>query len=123
MRTLVDAALEEHPHIWAGAGSCTPTLSESLVERAADVMLKQRRKLFLCLREAPLNLIHLRNMVAVTEAGATVYPMVPTHYNVPETLAQLRDEFVERVLQFLGLPGTDRYQWDGTDTAARRAHA
>ncbi|MGW1755833.1 flavoprotein [Streptomyces mirabilis] len=96
--------------------------TESLIERAADVMLKQRRRLVLCLREAPLNLIHLRNMVAVTEAGATVYPMIPTYYNVPETLAQLRDEFVERVLQFLGLPGTDRYQWDGSDTAARREH-
>jgi 4-hydroxy-3-polyprenylbenzoate decarboxylase len=48
--------------------------------------------------------------------------MIPTYYNVPETLAQLRDEFVERVLQFLGLPGTDRYQWDGSDTAARREH-
>ncbi|MFJ3307494.1 hypothetical protein ACIPSA_31250 [Streptomyces sp. NPDC086549] len=61
-------------------------------------------------------------MVAVTEAGDTVYPMIPTYYNVPETLEQLRDEFVERVLQFLGLPGTDRYQWDGSDTAAR-AHS
>ncbi|WP_392870286.1 flavoprotein [Streptomyces sp. LN499] len=81
-----------------------------------------RAQLVLCLREAPLNLIHLRNMVAITEAGATVYPMIPTYYNVPETLAQLRDEFVERVLQFLGLLGTDRYQWDGTDTAARREH-
>ncbi|MEV6025571.1 UbiX family flavin prenyltransferase [Streptomyces sp. NPDC052036] len=94
--------------------------SESLIERAADVMLKQRRTLVLCLREAPLNLIHLRNMVAVTEAGATVYPMIPTYYNVPETVAQLRDEFVERLMQFLGLPCTDRYQWDGSDTAARR---
>ncbi|MFE9997291.1 HFCD family protein [Streptomyces avermitilis] len=67
-------------------------------------------------------LLSLRNMGAVTEAGSTVYPMIPTYYNVPETLAQLRDEFVERVLQFLGLPGTDRYQWDGRDTAARREH-
>jgi flavin prenyltransferase len=95
--------------------------SETLIERAADVMLKERRKLVLCLREAPLNLIHLRNMVAVTEAGAIVYPMIPTYYNVPETVEQLRDEFIERVLHVLGLPGTDRYQWDGTDTPARRA--
>lgn len=94
--------------------------AETLIERAADVMLKERRKLVLCLREAPLNLIHLRNMVAVTEAGAIVYPMIPTYYNVPETIEQLRDEFIERVMHVLGLPCTNRYQWDGSDTAARR---
>ncbi|MEV5474808.1 UbiX family flavin prenyltransferase [Streptomyces sp. NPDC052207] len=97
--------------------------AEDLIERAADVALKQRRTLVLCLRETPLNLIQLRNMVAVTEAGATVFPMIPTYYNMPETLGQLQDEFVERVMQFLNLPRTDRYQWDGSDTTARREHA
>ncbi|WP_329579939.1 flavoprotein [Streptomyces sp. NBC_01361] len=95
-----------------------PSFSTTSATHSGTVALP----LVLCLREAPLNLIHLRNMVAVTEAGATVYPMIPTYYNVPESLAQLRDEFVERVMQFLGLPGTDRYQWDGSDTAARREH-
>ncbi|GII22797.1 UbiX family flavin prenyltransferase [Planosporangium mesophilum] len=97
--------------------------AEDLIERAADVQLKQRRTLLLCLREAPLNLIHLRNMVAVTEAGAIVYPMIPTYYNVPETLAELQEELVERLLEMLGLPRTDRYAWDGSGTPARREHA
>jgi 4-hydroxy-3-polyprenylbenzoate decarboxylase len=97
--------------------------AEDLIERAADVQLKQRRTLLLCLREAPLSLIHLRNMVGVTEAGAIVYPMIPTYYNVPETLAELQEELVERLLEMLGLSRTDRYAWDGTGTPARREHA
>jgi 4-hydroxy-3-polyprenylbenzoate decarboxylase len=103
-------------------GRIAQGLAQDLIERAADVTLKERRRLVLCLRETPLNLIHLRNMVAVTEAGAIVYPMIPTYYNVPETLGELQDELVERVLQLLGLQHTDRYQWDGTGTPARRAH-
>jgi 4-hydroxy-3-polyprenylbenzoate decarboxylase len=96
--------------------------AEDLIERAADVALKQRRTLILCLREAPLSLIHLRNMVAVTEAGAIVFPMTPTYYNVPSTLAELQDEFVERLLELLGLARTDRYAWDGSGTPAWREH-
>lgn len=96
--------------------------ASDLIERAADVQLKQRRTLLLCLREAPLNLIQLRNMVSVTEAGAIVYPMIPTYYNVPETLAELQDELVERLLEMLELARTDRYAWDGTGTPARREH-
>ncbi|MCW2862698.1 MAG: 3-octaprenyl-4-hydroxybenzoate carboxy-lyase [Actinoallomurus sp.] len=103
-------------------GRIAQGLAQDLIERAADVTLKERRRLVLCLRETPLNLIHLRNMVAVTEAGAIVYPMIPTYYNVPETLGELQDELVERVLQLVGLQHTDRYQWDGTGTPARRAH-
>jgi 4-hydroxy-3-polyprenylbenzoate decarboxylase len=103
-------------------GRIAQGLAQDLIERAADVTLKERRRLVLCLRETPLNLIHLRNMVAVTEAGAIVYPMIPTYYNVPETLGELQDELVERVLQLLGLRHTDRYQWDGAGTPARRAH-
>ncbi|MCO5995510.1 UbiX family flavin prenyltransferase [Actinoallomurus rhizosphaericola] len=97
-------------------------LALDLVERAADVALKERRRLVLCLRETPLNLAHLRNMVSVTEAGAIVFPMIPTYYNAPETLAELQDEFAERVLQLLGLQRTDRYRWDGESTPARREH-
>jgi 4-hydroxy-3-polyprenylbenzoate decarboxylase len=103
-------------------GRIAQGLAQDLIERAADVALKERRRLVLCLRETPLNLIHLRNMVAVTEAGAVVYPMIPTYYNVPETLGELQDELVERVLQLLGLARTDRYEWDGTGTPARREH-
>ncbi|MCW2888194.1 MAG: 3-octaprenyl-4-hydroxybenzoate carboxy-lyase [Streptosporangiaceae bacterium] len=103
-------------------GRIAQGLALDLIERAADVALKERRRLVLCLRETPLNLAHLRNMVAVTEAGAIVYPMIPTYYNVPETLGELQDELVERVLQLLGLARTDRYQWDGSGTPARREH-
>ncbi len=103
-------------------GRIAQGLAHDLIERAADVALKERRRLVLCLRETPLNLIHLRNMVAVTEAGAIVYPMIPTYYNVPETLGELQDELVERVLQLLELQRTDRYRWDGVSTPARREH-
>jgi 4-hydroxy-3-polyprenylbenzoate decarboxylase len=103
-------------------GRIAQGLAQDLIERAADVALKERRRLVLCLRETPLNLIHLRNMVTVTEAGAVVYPMIPTYYNVPQTLGELQDELVERVLQLLGLQRTDRYRWDGTSTPARREH-
>jgi 4-hydroxy-3-polyprenylbenzoate decarboxylase len=103
-------------------GRIAQAQAQSLIERAADVALKQRRMLVLCLREAPLNLAHLRNMVAVTETGAIVYPMIPTYYNVPKTLTELQDELVERLLELVGLPETDRYQWDGSDTAAHREH-
>ncbi|MGH3374960.1 MAG: UbiX family flavin prenyltransferase [Actinoallomurus sp.] len=104
-------------------GRIAQGMAHDLIERAADVALKERRRLVLCLRETPLNLIHLRNMVAVTEAGAIVYPMIPTYYNVPETLGELQDELVERVLQLLELRHTDRYRWDGVSTPARRKHA
>jgi 4-hydroxy-3-polyprenylbenzoate decarboxylase len=103
-------------------GRIAQAQAQSLIERAADVALKQRRMLVLCLREAPLNLAHLRNMVAVTETGAIVYPMIPTYYNVPKTLTELQDELVERLLELVGLPETDRYQWDGSNTAAHREH-
>lgn len=90
-------------------------LAENLIERAADVCLKERRRLILCTREAPLNLIHLRNMVAVTEAGATIFPVTPTFYNQPEDVAAIVRSFVHRVLQHAGLPQPDAFQWGNTD--------
>lgn len=86
-------------------------LASSLIERAADVTLKERRRLVLCVRETPLNLIHLRNMAAVAEAGATVYPIMPTLYNLPQNTAVMATEFVNRVLAHLGLPQAGAYQW------------
>jgi 4-hydroxy-3-polyprenylbenzoate decarboxylase len=88
-------------------------LAGNLIERAADVCLKERRRLMLCVRETPLNLIHIRNMAAVTEAGATVYPVIPTFYNGPQTLEDIARNYVHRVLQHIGLPQTDAYVWDG----------
>ena len=79
-------------------------LSEDLIGRAADVMLKERRKLVLVARETPLSLIHLENMAAVTRAGAVVLPAMPSFYGRPQTIEALLDTVVGRVLDQLGLP-------------------
>ena len=92
-------------------------LAGNLIERAADVCLKERRPLVLCVRETPLNLIHLRNMTAVTEAGASVFPMIPTFYNHPQTVDDIVRNFVHRVLQHLGLPQPGAYAWGAEDDA------
>ncbi|MGI4830538.1 MAG: UbiX family flavin prenyltransferase [Janthinobacterium lividum] len=86
-------------------------MAGNLIERAADVCLKERRPLILCVRETPLNLIHLRNMAAVTEAGAVVFPVIPTFYNLPQTVADIVQNYVHRVLDHAGLPQPDAYQW------------
>jgi flavin prenyltransferase len=97
--------------------------ANTLLERAADVCLKERRRLVLCIRETPLNLIHLRNLVQLTEAGAVVYPMIPTYYNVPQNLKQMDEEFVLRLLGFVGLNQTDYYEWkDTSGTPALHDH-
>jgi flavin prenyltransferase len=83
----------------------------NLIERAADVHLKERRPLVLCVRETPLNLIHIRNMAAVTEAGATVFPLIPTFYNHPQTIDDIARNYVNRVLQHIGFPQPDAFQW------------
>src|SRR6185312_2170592 len=86
-------------------------LAGNLVERAADVCLKERRRLVLCVRETPLNLIHIRNMAAVTEAGATVFPVIPSFYNQPKTMEDMARNFVHRVLQHIGLPQEGAFVW------------
>jgi len=88
-------------------------LASSLIQRAADVALKERRPLVLCVRETPFNLIHLRNMTAATEAGATIYPVMPTLYNHPQTVDEIVKNFVHRVLAHIGLPQADAYEWTG----------
>jgi flavin prenyltransferase len=97
--------------------------ASTLIERAADVCLKERRPLVLCVRETPFNLINLRNMTQVTEAGGVVYPMIPTFYNVPETVEQMFEEFTARLLGFIGLDQSDYYAWGGDATAAYRDRA
>jgi flavin prenyltransferase len=86
-------------------------LAGNLVERAADVCLKERRRLVLCVRETPLNLIHIRNMATVAEAGATVFPVIPTFYNQPKTMDDMAQNFVHRVLQHIGLPQAGAFVW------------
>ena len=87
--------------------------SRSLVERAADVTLKERRKLLLVPRETPLSLIHLRNLVTVTEAGATVIPAAPGFYHRPKQVSELVDFVVQRVLDHLGLEIGITKRWEG----------
>jgi 4-hydroxy-3-polyprenylbenzoate decarboxylase len=90
-------------------------LSGNLIERAADVCLKERRRLVLCVRETPLNLIHIRNMAAATEAGATIFPLIPTFYNHPQTIEDIARNFVHRVLLHIGLPQPGAYAWGAPD--------
>jgi 4-hydroxy-3-polyprenylbenzoate decarboxylase len=84
-----------------------------LMERAADVTLKERRPLVLCVRETPLNKIHIRNMSLAADAGATIFPLIPAFYNHPASLEGLAQEFANRVLAHIGLPQENAYQWKG----------
>ena len=86
-------------------------LADSLIARAADVTLKERRPLLLCVRETPFNRIHLRNMLLAEEAGATIFPVMPTLYNLPRDTTQMARQFVDRVLAHIGLPQPGAYQW------------
>ncbi len=86
-------------------------LAGNLIERAADVTLKERRPLILCVRETPLNKIHLRNMTLAADAGATIYPVIPSFYNHPASLEDAARQFAFRVLAHLGLPQPGAYQW------------
>jgi 4-hydroxy-3-polyprenylbenzoate decarboxylase len=84
-----------------------------LIERAADVCLKERRPLVLCIRETPLNKIHIRNMSLAADAGATIFPLIPTFYNHPASADAMAHEFANRVLSQIGLPQPDAYVWKG----------
>jgi flavin prenyltransferase len=88
-------------------------IAAQLIERAADVSLKEKRPLVLCVRETPLNKIHIRNMYRAADAGATIFPLIPTFYNLPAGLDEMAREFASRVLAHLGLPQPDSYQWKG----------
>jgi flavin prenyltransferase len=88
-------------------------MAQSLIERAADVCLKEKRPLVLCVRETPLNRIHIRNMDLAAEAGATIYPLIPTFYNQPPDFDAMAHQFACRVLAFIGLPQKDAYRWKG----------
>jgi len=88
-------------------------IAAQLIERAADVCLKEKRPLLLCVRETPLNKIHIRNMYRAADAGATVFPLMPTFYNRPATLDVMAREFACRVLAHIGLPQPDAYRWKG----------
>jgi 4-hydroxy-3-polyprenylbenzoate decarboxylase len=97
-------------------------VANTLIERAADVCLKERRSLVLCIRETPLNLIHLRNLVQLTEAGAVVYPMTPQYYTVPKTLEEMDEGFALRLLGFIGLQQAGVEEWRGVHGSTDGEH-
>lgn len=105
---MVIAACSIHSMSAIAAG-----ISSNLLIRAADVTLKERRKLILMVRESPFHLGHLRTMTSLAEMGAIIAPPVPAFYNQPQTVAELVDHSVDRVLDLLGLPDPDAKRWDG----------
>lgn len=95
-------------------------MSDDLVARAADVMLKEGRKLILCVRDTPFNHIHLENMLRAQQAGATIMPVVPAFYFKPQSIEEIVTQYVCRVLARAGLPQDKMYRWTGS-AAARKA--
>jgi 4-hydroxy-3-polyprenylbenzoate decarboxylase len=103
----------------AGAlGAIATGIANDLLSRAADVCLKERRPLVLCLRETPLNRIQLENMLRVHDAGATVMPAMPAFYYGPKDIAEMVEQFAYRVLAQLGLPQEKQYRWKGASNKA-----
>jgi len=90
-------------------------LANSLIARAADVTLKERRPLILCVRETPFNRIHLRNMNLAAEAGAVIFPCIPAFYNKPIDSTEMARQFVYRVLAHFGLPEPGAYVWKANE--------
>jgi len=109
---MVIAACSIHTMSALAAG-----ISSNLLIRAADVALKERRKLILMVRESPFHLGHLRSMTALAEMGAIIAPPMPAFYNRPQSVSDLVDDSVNRVLDLLGLPNPEAKRWDGPDHA------
>jgi len=97
--------------------------ADNLITRAADVILKERRRLVLLTREAPLNLAHLRNMVQVTEMGGVIFPPVPAFYSHAKTIDGMVNHTVGRVLDIFGIQHETIARWQGMGTSARRKGA
>ncbi|HLZ93166.1 MAG TPA: UbiX family flavin prenyltransferase [Candidatus Acidoferrum sp.] len=87
--------------------------SDDLIARSADVMLKEGRKLVLCIRDTPFNRIHLENMLRVQQAGAVVMPVIPAFYDQPKTIDDLVTQYTCRVMSQIGLPQEKMYRWTG----------
>src|SRR3984957_10280798 len=103
-------------------GAIAAGTASDLLTRAADVCLKERRPLILCLRETPLNRIHLENMLRVNDAGAVVMPAMPAFYYGPKTIDDLVEQYCCRVAAQLGLPQDSQYRWK-SNSATKRAAA
>jgi len=99
------------------AGTC-----DDLVARSADVMLKEGRKLILCVRDTPFSRIHLENMLRAQQAGAVIMPAIPAFYHAPKTIDDLVTQYVCRVLAQMDLPQNEMFRWTGS-AAAKEAKA
>ncbi len=91
--------------------------SDDLIARAADVMLKEGRKLVLCIRDTPFNRIHLENMLRAQQAGAVIMPVIPAFYDQPKTIDDLVMQYTCRVLAQIGLPQETMYRWAGRSSS------
>ena len=111
--SFVTAAMAIAPCSIHTMSSIAHGISSNLIVRAADVVLKERRKLVLMVRESPLHLGHLRSMAALAEMGAIVAPPVPGFYHHPQSVADLVEYSVDRTLDLMGLPAPDTRRWDG----------
>ena len=103
-------------------GAIANGISDDLVSRTSDVMLKEGRKLVLCVRDTPFNRVHLENMLRAQQAGAVIMPVVPAFYHQPKTIDDLVTQYVCRVLAQIGLSQEKMYRWAGTP-AAKKAEA
>lgn len=117
--SFVSAAMVVVPCSMKTLAAVAHGLCDNLISRAADVMLKERRRLVLMVRETPLNLAHLRNMTAVTEMGGIIFPPLPAFYHRPTRIEELVDDTVERVLAMIGIVGAQPKVWGGLDGAPR----
>jgi 4-hydroxy-3-polyprenylbenzoate decarboxylase len=95
-------------------GAIAHGISRDLIQRAADVTLKERRKLILVVRDTPFSLVHLDNMRSLTLAGAIIFPAIPSFYHRPASLNDAVDQFLYRVMAHLGLRSSNAYQWKGS---------
>jgi len=109
------------PCSMATLGRIASGTSDSALLRAADVFLKERRKLILVPRETPWNLIHARNVVTLLEAGAIVLPAIPSFYSRPSSVTAVVDTVVWRILDQIGLPNVQAYRWRQESAAAKTA--
>ena len=109
------------PCSMATLGRIASGSSDSALLRAADVFLKERRKLILVPRETPWNLIHARNVVTLLEAGAIVLPAIPSFYSRPSSVTAVVDTVVWRILDQIGLPNVQAYRWRQESAAAKTA--
>jgi flavin prenyltransferase len=111
--SFATAAMVVAPCSMKSLASIAHGFGDNLLTRAADVSLKERRRLVLMVRETPLNLAHLRNMTAASEMGAIVFPPLPAFYHRPTTIDDLVDDSVERVLALLGIGTATPRAWQG----------